>query len=137
MILPVKGISLTRYFTLVNFTPNLSLGVLGFGFQKSMLYLIFAFIFVYQSFKKCRISIITLGTLMFVYRGIWILDETSFFLKKIIAQIILLRWAKYQQFCLSYIESNLRRKRNMHLLPDRTNKQIIRRLICPVAFESW
>ena len=32
MILSVKGKSLTRYFTLVNFTFNLSLGVLSFWF---------------------------------------------------------------------------------------------------------
>ena len=44
-----------------------------------MLYRIVAFIFVYQSFKKCRISAITLGMLMFEY-GFWV-KHRSFYEK--------------------------------------------------------
>ena len=47
-----------------------------------MLYIIVAFNFVYQSFKKCRISAITLGMLMFDYEGIWILGEHRSFYEK-------------------------------------------------------
>ena len=66
MILSVKGKSLTRYFTLVNFTFNLSLGVLGFlVFRKGCyIYCLLSFLFL-DLLKKCRISVITSGTLTF------------------------------------------------------------------------
>ena len=52
MILSVKGTSLTRYFTLVNFILNLSLGSLCFWFLEGDVILNILFYFVDKSFKN-------------------------------------------------------------------------------------